>query len=147
MANGDHQEVIAQIGAVAKDVGEVKIQVAAVNGKIDALTTRHGDSWAHLIELIAHSERSAQQAVTSLNDRVTSAVNRADERHADLGREMNDMAKRLDLRIDHVEQEEIKPLKTEAEINAAWRNRVIGWGLGAGFVFGIVGGLIVRLIP
>ena len=146
MANGEHQELVKQITAVATDVGEVKVKVAEVNGKIDSLANRTTDNWANILERIAFSERAAQQAATSLNDRITAEVKRADERHHDLQDEIGDVGRRLDLRIDNVVKDEISPLKTEAQTNAAWRNKVIGWAAGASFVAGIAGGLLVKFM-
>lgn len=146
MGETDHQDLVRQLSAVATDVGEVKVSLASVNGKIDALTTRHTDTWANVLDRISFSERAAQQAAISLNDRITAEVRRADERHIDLEDEIKGVATRLDLRIDRLRVEDITPLKTEAEVNAAWRNKVIGWAAGASFVAGIFGGLIVKFL-
>lgn len=146
MANGEHQELVNRIGQVASDIGEVKVKVAEVNGKIDALTTRTTDNWTNVLERISFSERAAQQAATSLNDRINAEVKRSDERHHDLQKEIDDEATRLDLRIDNIVRDEISPLKTEAQTNAAWRNKVIGWAAGASFVAGIAGGLLVKFM-
>lgn len=136
----------SQIANVAKDVGEVKVSLAQVNGKIDTLSNRQGDNWANVLERINFSERAAQQAATSLNDRITAETKRADERHIDLENEIKGVATRLDLRIDNVVQEEISPLKTEAQVNAAWRNKVIGWAAGVSFAAGVSGGAIAKFL-
>lgn len=142
----DHQELVQKVNSVAGDVGEIKVSLAAVNGKIDALTTRQTDTWAAILDRIGFTERSAQQAAMSLNDRINVEVKRADERHVDLEEEIEGVARRLDLRIDNVVRDELSPLKTEAQVNAAWRNKAIGWIAGASFVAGVSGGLIVKLV-
>lgn len=144
--NSDHKELVAKITHVAAEVGDIKISLERVNGKIDALTARQADTWANVLDRIAFSERAAQQAALSLTDRINVEVKRADERHVDLEDEIEGVAARLDRRIDTLRVEDITPLKTEAETNAAWRNKVIGWAAGASFVAGIVGSLLVKFL-
>lgn len=145
MTENDHRELVKQISAVAEDVGEVKVQVAQVNGKIDALTVRQTESWANVLDRIQFTERAAQQAVTTLSDRISVVEKHANERHQAVTDEIQGATSRIDQRIDNLVQDEIKPLKLEAKVNAEWRNKVIGWAAGASFVAGIAGGLIVKM--
>lgn len=140
------EDIGSQLSAVAKDVGEVKVQVAQVNGKIDALTVRQTESWTNVLDRISFTERAAQQAVTTLSDRISVVEKHAGERHVAVTDEIQGATSRIDQRIDSIVQNEIIPLKEEAKVNAAWRNKVIGWAAGASFVAGIAGGLIAKVL-
>ena len=142
----EHQDLLRQIGGVAKDVGEVKIQVEKVNGKIDALTARQADNWTNVLSRIEFSERAAQQAATSLNDRINAEVKRADERHLDLDKQLQGAAERLDLRIDQIEKEDLRAIKEEVAANAAWRNKVIGWSAAFALIFSFVASLVMKTV-
>lgn len=141
----EHRDLVKQVSAVARDVTDVKVQVAAMNGKIDALTARQTDIGEGFLSRIELSEKNSQQVALSLNERITTEVKRADERHEYIAKDIGAVEDRLVLRLNELEKDEIRPLKDEAEAMKAWRNKAIGWVAGASFVAGVSGGVIVKL--
>ena len=124
-----------KIDNIVADVGEVKLTVASLNGKVDALTGLMGSKWENVEARFDYMEKTMDQQAKAVVERINFEVGRSDEAHKDIRDD-----------ITQLKVNEIDPIKSEVDTNTTFRNKALGIAAAVAAAIGGGAGIIAAAI-
>lgn len=126
-------EIEEKINNISLAISEVKVTVATLNGKVDALTGLIGTKGENVQERFKFVEKHTEQGFKAVVERINFEVQRSEEAHKDIRDD-----------IVELKQKEIDPIKMEVEHSKIFRNKVIGMAIGISAIMGGAAGVLAK---